>query len=141
MNNIDKTKSIRQKVYADYTGGNTLRAAIVGLILERYKEVNNDDIPLTQITMIWDIVNKLSRIAVTPDHIDSWHDISVYASLIEETLTSKITKEEVRPKKLDRTCPNCGSINTNVVGCNPDGRVMNMAVDCANCNHEFETDF
>jgi len=29
---------------------------------------------------IWDVVNKLSRLAVTPDHIDTWHDISVYAN-------------------------------------------------------------
>jgi len=38
---------------------------------------------------LWDICNKLCRLACTPNHIDSWHDIAGYATRVEETLKRK----------------------------------------------------
>lgn len=84
--NVKKTQQSRQKVYGDYGGGAILRSKIMNLITKRYSGLHGKRMPSTQESMIWDIVNKLTRIAVTPTHVDSWHDLSSYANLIEETL-------------------------------------------------------
>ena len=52
----------------------------------RYAYVNKIQMLPLHEHYIRDIVNKLSRIAVTPNHIDSWRDISGYAALIADVL-------------------------------------------------------
>jgi len=77
----------RGKVYGDYQGGTELRAAIMEIIEDRYLLTNNETMP--RVICIFDIVNKLSRLAVTPTHVDSWRDISGYS-----TLTSDLLEQE-----------------------------------------------
>lgn len=84
--NIDKTISIKQQVYGDYKGGSILVADMLRAINNRHTSVHGECMNLKYAAMIWDVVNKLSRIAVTPNHIDSWHDISVYAKLAEDAI-------------------------------------------------------
>jgi len=75
--------------YGCYEVGTALRANIMKLILASH--VTNNDTQMDKFfeVAILDIVNKLSRIAVTPTHIDSWHDICGYATLVENYLKDK----------------------------------------------------
>lgn len=76
----------RGKVYGDYGTQNRLRADMMSLIKQSHKIKNNREMFLEHQYMIFDIINKLSRIAVSPDHIDSWADVEGYAKLIKEEL-------------------------------------------------------
>jgi len=86
MDAIDETLEQRGSVYGDYDGGCRLRVDIMNLIRNRHKAVNGKAMPLIYEEYIRDIVNKLSRLATSPNHIDTWHDIAGYAKLTEEIL-------------------------------------------------------
>ena len=87
MGDIKSTQESRQSIYGDYKGGARLRAQIMESILERYNKIHGPcRMPVLLESYIWDVVNKLTRIAVTPTHIDSWHDLSSYANLVEKAL-------------------------------------------------------
>lgn len=86
MSTISKTKEERGKIYGDYLSTTDLRASIMSMIRGMYYESHGRRMPGRHEMMIWDVVNKLVRVSVTPDHIDSWHDISVYANLVENAL-------------------------------------------------------
>lgn len=86
MNDVEKTLAERGSNYGDYARGVQARAAVMYALKLVYKDHHNEEMPDTAQGMIWDIVNKLCRIAVTPDHLDSWHDIQGYARLAEIAL-------------------------------------------------------
>ncbi len=86
MNEINEILKKRNNVYGDYKGGNVLRTNIMSQITSRYKIVNGKEMPKYYVYAIFDIVNKLTRIAVTPEHIDSWADIQGYSKLILESI-------------------------------------------------------
>ena len=86
----EKLKKIleqRTKTYGDYEGGCRFIVAIMHVISSRYSVTHKGKFmnPL-HLHFIKDIVNKLSRLAVSPTHVDSWRDIAGYASLIADTL-------------------------------------------------------
>lgn len=56
------------------------------LILERHVQANGHEMDPFYQMMITDLVNKISRLAVSPDHMDTIHDIGGYAILYEEVL-------------------------------------------------------
>lgn len=87
MSNIEETLAQRGAVYGDYKGGTELRASIMGIIEGRHLKVTGKPMKRTHSIFIFDIVNKLSRLSTTPDHLDTWHDIAGYAKLVEDTLT------------------------------------------------------
>lgn len=93
MSNVNETLKERGKVYGDYKGGSEFRANVMELIINRYAEVNHGGMPAIHMVYVYDIVNKLSRLAVTPYHIDTWHDIAGYATLVEKALR-KAEKQE-----------------------------------------------
>jgi len=93
MNNVNETLKERGKVYGDYKGGSEFRANVMELIVDRYAKVNHGGMPAIHMVYVYDIVNKLSRLAVTPYHIDTWHDIAGYATLVEKALR-KAEKQE-----------------------------------------------
>ena len=97
MNNVNETLKERGKVYGDYKGGSEFRANVMELIADRYAKVNHGGMPAIHMVYVYDIVNKLSRLAVTPYHIDTWHDIAGYATLVEEAL-KKAEKREAEPQ-------------------------------------------
>ena len=76
---VEDTLKQRGEVYGDYEGGSILRALIMKTIHNRYREVHGKTMPPLETVYIYDIVNTLSRLAVTPDHTDTWHDIAGYA--------------------------------------------------------------
>lgn len=93
MSNVKETLKERGKVYGDYKGGSEFRANVMELIADRYAKVNHGGMPAIHMVYVYDIVNKLSRLAVTPYHIDTWHDIAGYATLVEEAF-KKAEKQE-----------------------------------------------
>lgn len=84
--NVNSTLKQRGTIYGDYEGGSVFRASMMDLITRRYRTVHGEDMSSLDVIHVYDIVNKLSRLAVTPDHIDTWHDIAGYALLVEEAL-------------------------------------------------------
>lgn len=101
MDNVNETLKERGKVYGDYKGGSFFRAVVMRAIIARYKEVNHGGMPDIYMVYLYDIVNKLSRLASTPDHIDTWHDIAGYAMLVEEAF-KKDKEQEARQEKHDQ---------------------------------------
>lgn len=84
MQDIDATLKEREVDYGDHYRCALLRARIIQLILDRYSQTNDGSaMPKVYEVMLNDIVLKLSRLAVTPTHIDSIHDIAGYAKLYE----------------------------------------------------------
>ncbi len=100
MSEVKETLKERGKVYGDYKGGSEFRANVMKLIIDRYAEVNHGGMPAIHMVYLYDIVNKLSRLASTPDHIDTWHDIAGYATLAEEAF--KKVEQEVGPEEEDQ---------------------------------------
>jgi hypothetical protein len=84
MNDLNKTLEDRKSVYGEYSKLVELRTTIISGIKEQYFEHNKKVMPETDILCITDIVNKLCRLAVTPSHIDTWHDIAGYGTIIEK---------------------------------------------------------
>jgi hypothetical protein len=89
---ISGTLSNRTKIYGEYGLGIKLRADIIELILKSYTE-QNEGVQMSKFYegAIFDIVNKLCRLAVTPNHIDSWRDIAGYSLLMEKHLKKSNT--------------------------------------------------
>ena len=100
MSNVNETLKERGKVYGDYKGGSEFRANVMKLIIDRYAEVNHGGMPAIHMVYLYDIVNKLSRLASTPDHIDTWHDIAGYATLAKEAF--KKVEQEAEPEEEDQ---------------------------------------
>ncbi len=97
MTNIKDTLQERGSVYGDYGEGVKLRALLMGEILEAYRKHHKHDMSPFYVGFFYDTLNKLCRLAISPDHIDSWHDIQGYARLIEEQLTKERASIEPTP--------------------------------------------
>lgn len=101
MSNVNETLKERGKVYGDYKGGSEFRANVMELIVDRYAKVNLGGMPAIHMVYVYDIVNKLSRLAVTPYHIDTWHDIAGYATLVEKALRKAEKQEQEQEADVD----------------------------------------
>lgn len=87
---INETLKSRREIYGSYKDDLLFCHAVIRLMQERYKKVHGIHMSESEDCImsisILNIIGKLSRIAVTPKHIDSWHDIQGYAKLIEDML-------------------------------------------------------
>lgn len=101
MSNVNETLKERGKVYGDYKGGSEFRANVMELIVDRYAKVNHGGMPAIHMVYVYDIVNKLSRLAVTPYHIDTWHDIAGYATLVEKAFRKAEKQEQEQEADAD----------------------------------------
>ena len=101
MSEVNETLKERGKVYGDYKGGSEFRANVMELIVDRYAKVNHGGMPAIHMVYVYDIVNKLSRLAVTPYHIDTWHDIAGYATLVEKALRKAERQEQEQEADAD----------------------------------------
>lgn len=101
MSNVNETLKERGKVYGDYKGGSEFRANVMELIVDRYAKVNHGGMPAIHMVYVYDIVNKLSRLAVTPYHIDTWHDIAGYATLVEKAIRKAEKQEQEQEADAD----------------------------------------
>jgi hypothetical protein len=86
---INDTLKERGTVYGDYGDGSNFRADVLQMMLEIYEKHNDLPMPVIYQVMLLDIISKLSRLATTPTHIDTVHDIAGYATLIEQYLIGK----------------------------------------------------
>jgi hypothetical protein len=73
----------RGETYGDFQEGILLEAGILDLIAKRHFDHHGGPMPLKNILYFSKIAMKLSRLSITPDHIDSWTDIAGYARLVE----------------------------------------------------------
>ncbi len=86
MTAVDQTLNTRGETYGDFSLGIELEAVIIKAIMENYSRHNLAEMPMQYVLMISKIVMKLSRLSVTPTHLDSVHDIQGYGKLWEDYL-------------------------------------------------------
>lgn len=86
MSKVNETLVKRGEVYGNFSNGITLESEIMSNIAGRYFVEHNEEMPEWYYIAISKIVMKLSRLSVSPTHIDSWHDIAGYALLVETHL-------------------------------------------------------
>lgn len=100
---LETTLKERKSDYGDYRGGSALRAHLMSIIKDRHKAVHRSTMaPLYEI-YIFDIVNKISRLAVSPTHEDSWLDIQGYSKrALEAIREEKARCKEVESDYLER---------------------------------------
>lgn len=91
---VDETLSERGAVYGDYYIGVKARADIMDILNAVHVSEHNCDMPHSYRGMLLDVVNKLCRLAATPTHIDSWHDVQGYAKLSEDYFKLKEQQNE-----------------------------------------------
>jgi len=87
--NLNDTLDERGSVYGDFPGNLFLRVQIMSAIDARYKAVNGQSLTNEQRHLFQDVIAKLARLAATPNHQDSWHDLAGYATLVEGVLNEK----------------------------------------------------
>ncbi len=86
---LDETLEERGSVYGDFGGNLYLRQQMMSAIETRYKAVNGHSLSNEQRHLFQDVIAKLARLAATPSHLDSWHDLAGYATLIEGILQNE----------------------------------------------------
>ena len=89
MKTTDQILEQRGEVYGDFYGGVSLEALILNSMTDRYEEHHGSCMDPVNVIYLSKIVMKLSRLAVTPNHLDSWTDIAGYARLVEIQLTKE----------------------------------------------------
>jgi hypothetical protein len=88
MTTTDQILQQRGAIYGDFFEGITLESNVLNEICVRYESHHGESLPMEYYLFFSKIVMKLSRLAITPDHIDSWVDIAGYARLVEIHLTT-----------------------------------------------------
>lgn len=83
MSDTDALLKERGSTYGDFTQGIKLEADILNAINERHKAHHGHDMDSMTALFLSKIAMKLSRLSITPDHVDSWRDIAGYARLVE----------------------------------------------------------
>jgi Domain of unknown function (DUF6378) len=83
MTTTDQVLEERGSVYGDFYEGIELEANLLESLKHRHQKHHGEAMHPIYATYISKIIMKLSRLAVSPDHIDSWTDIAGYARLVE----------------------------------------------------------
>ena len=78
---LNKMKS---RPYGDYEQGAKCAASILKALNDAHEAEHGEAMTFVQMVKFSDIIRKLIRLAVTPDHLDSWEDIAGYANLISK---------------------------------------------------------
>lgn len=84
MRPTDEVLKERASVYGDFTNGSNLEAEILKLLKTNHFKQHGTYLTELETIFFSKIIMKLSRLSITPDHIDSWTDIAGYARLIEQ---------------------------------------------------------
>jgi hypothetical protein len=84
MRTTDEVLQERGSVYGNFTDGSNLESEIMKLLAGNHFKQHGK--PLSELERIFfsKIIMKLSRLSVTPNHVDSWTDIAGYARLVEQ---------------------------------------------------------
>ncbi len=93
MIELKQTLKERSDVYGEYCVAAEIRALIMDQFETLYFIHNSKKMSTLDFCSLLDIVNKLCRLAATPNHTDSWHDIAGYATQIEKLYLKKGEKK------------------------------------------------
>lgn len=85
---VKTTLTDRERTYGKFGIGIRVEADIMQSLTDSYSAHHKHDMPLLYQMMLSKIVMKLTRLAVTPQHTDSWHDIGGYAKLAEDFINN-----------------------------------------------------
>ena len=96
MEEINKLLDQRQSVYGDFGKGVRLEAKMMQLLNKIHKEHNGHLLSDRHQSYFFRILIKLSRLGVSPDHLDSWKDIEGYAHLIHKDIMEEYDAKEVK---------------------------------------------
>ena len=86
MKNPNELITERQKIYGDYTSGVSSRGKILDALKEHYKYTHGFEMDNFQVIWLTDLIIKLARASMTPEHTDSLLDLSNYALLIKDSI-------------------------------------------------------
>jgi len=84
MKTTDEVLKERGSVYGDFTDGSRLEMQMMALLAFNHEKQCSKQLSELERVFFSKIIMKLSRLSVTPNHIDSWTDIAGYARLIEQ---------------------------------------------------------
>lgn len=91
MTTTDDVLKQRGAIYGDFFEGITCEAQLLSILENRYLKQHGTTMPRHYYLYFSKIAMKLSRLSISPDHIDSWTDIAGYARLVEIQLTKEST--------------------------------------------------
>jgi hypothetical protein len=89
MKTTDEVLKERGAIYGDFTDGASLEAAMMNMLCNHHETQTGRTMSALNKVFFSKIIMKLSRLSVTPDHIDSWTDVAGYARLVEQHLTKE----------------------------------------------------
>ena len=89
MKTTDQILAQRGEVYGDFFEGISLEALILESIKDRYRSQHNHEMDPVYVIYLSKIAMKLSRLSISPTHLDSWTDIAGYARLVELQLSKE----------------------------------------------------
>jgi|TARA_R100000656_G_scaffold124929_1_gene104436 hypothetical protein len=84
---VEDTLAEREITYGDFGMGTKAEAEFIDLVVKTHSAQRGSN-TLDSVHIVWfsKIIMKLVRLSITPTHIDSWHDIAGYATLVEKEL-------------------------------------------------------
>ena len=94
MKDINKTLTARECDYGGYDINIQARATIMKALNQVHFSKNGERLPAVYVVMLSDLVGKLVRLAATPDHEDSIHDIEGYAHLYSAVIAMNKLEED-----------------------------------------------
>jgi hypothetical protein len=86
---VDSILGNRGPIYGDYTDQIELRNSLMMLMAEAHYAHSGKVLGPAEHQYLWDILNKLTRVAATPNHLDTWQDIAGYATLIVKSINKR----------------------------------------------------
>lgn len=98
MKTTDEVLQERGQNYGDFGSGARLEAALLDLLINNHITQSGKMLQTEHVIWFSKIVMKLSRLLVTPDHIDSWTDIAGYGRLVEIELTKQKENQNAQSK-------------------------------------------
>lgn len=84
VEDVSSTFKTREVIYGDYDIGIQLRTELFESMKRSYYVNRGVEMPTEYQMLFMDIILKLNRLAVSPNHIDSWHDLEGYAKLAKQ---------------------------------------------------------
>lgn len=86
MKDIQEVIEPRGKIYGDYKNGVEARQCIMAILDNLHRDNRGEGLSHIHYGMILDIVNKLTRLAVSPGHKDSVVDVIGYSTRYLEVI-------------------------------------------------------
>lgn len=94
MTNVDAILEERGSKYGDFGAGSALEANILEMIAINCEIQTGSPMDFRSLVWVSKIIMKLSRISVSPTHLDSWVDIEGYARLVVLQLKKELDDDE-----------------------------------------------